>query len=67
MPKEKQKKKSVQLRHTPLGQAYQEPTLKNKQGHKRPDRERDVEQDEEAEDTVPEMLGNQIFNQARDQ
>ena len=70
MPKEKQNKKSIKLRHTPLGKEYEEKPLTNKSIKNRKDRKEEREEEEEEvkeEENVPEILGNQIFNQARDQ
>lgn len=68
MPKEKQKKKATQLRHTPLGKEYEEKPLRNKSTNYKRETENDEELElQEEEDKVPEVLGNQIFNQARDQ
>jgi hypothetical protein len=68
MPKEKQqKKKGSQLRHSPIGQAYEEQPLKNRTpSHKSSANEGENEVEEELE-TIPEQMQAKIFNQAREQ
>mmetsp|Transcript_12668 Transcript_12668/g.19094 ORF Transcript_12668/g.19094 Transcript_12668/m.19094 type:complete len:423 (+) Transcript_12668:67-1335(+) len=61
MPKEKQQKKSVQLRHTPLGMETDTTDRKKKHTHKAMPAHND---DDEA---IPDTLGTQIYNQAREQ
>lgn len=67
MPKEKQKKKAIQLRHNPIGQEYEEKPLKNKSANqKRSSNEVENDVDDELE-TIPEQIKSKIFTQARDQ
>jgi hypothetical protein len=66
MPKEKQKKKGTQLRHTPLGIEDVNHGLKRL----KPKKERDSDDDEIGEIETIEAtgkMGTQIFSQARDQ
>jgi adenine specific DNA methylase Mod len=69
MPKEKQKKKAVQLRHSPIGQAYEEQPLKNRSSHRAhlSSMEENENGVEEELDTIPEEMKTKIFKQARDQ
>lgn len=70
MPKEKQKKKGVQLRHSPIGQAYEEQPLKNRssnRAHLGVSMEENENGVEEEFETIPEEMKAKIFNQARDQ
>ena len=63
MPKEKSQKKGSQLRHAPLGTDIENTGKQIKAPRKQP--KQTAEDDEEV--VVPQILGSQIFNQARDQ
>ena len=64
MPKEKSQKKGAQLRHTPLGT-----DIDNIGKQVKPPRSKaPIKQDDEEEETsIPQTLGSQIFDQAREQ
>jgi hypothetical protein len=67
MPKEKQKKKGSQLRHSPIGQAYEEQPLKNRATHPKFSSNEGENEGEEELETIPEQMQAKIFNQAREQ